>query len=99
MPWFLESEASRSLSRMSTSPYPGASPHKILSDLKETLDKYDGLQTHGGNPGKRVKRIWKKLTWEPKDIRELRDRIISNVILLNTYIGRMSRYLFIFFFN
>jgi peptidoglycan hydrolase CwlO-like protein len=72
-----------------------SSCHRILSDLEKTLDKYDELQTHGGNLGMRVKRVWKKLKWEPEDIRELRDRITSNVILLNTYITRISGYLFI----
>jgi peptidoglycan hydrolase CwlO-like protein len=73
--------------------------HNILSDLEKTLDKYDELQTHGGNLGKRVKRVWKKLKWEPEDIQELRDRITSNVTLLNTYIARISRYLSISLFS
>jgi peptidoglycan hydrolase CwlO-like protein len=73
--------------------------HMILTDLEKTLDKYNELQTHGGNLGKRVKRVWKKLKWEPEDIRELRDRITSNVTLLNTYISRISRYLSISLFS
>ena len=76
-----------------------SSCHKILSDLEKTLDKYDELQTHGGNLGKRVKRVWKKLKWEPEDIRELRDRITSNVTLLNTYIAQISGYLSISLFS
>ena len=67
--------------------------HKILRDLEKTLDKYDELETHGGNLGKSVKRVWKKLKWEPKDIQELRDRITLNVTLLNTYIVQISGYL------
>ncbi len=67
---------------------------KILNDLEETLNKYSELQTHGGKMGERVKRVWKRLKWEPEDIRELRERISSNVTLLNAYIGRISRYLF-----
>jgi hypothetical protein len=31
--------------------------HKILSDLEKILDKYDELETRGGNLGKRVKRV------------------------------------------
>jgi hypothetical protein len=73
--------------------------HNILCDLEKTLDKYGELQTHGGNLGKRVKRVWKRLKWEPEDIRELRDRISSNVTLLNTYTTRISGYLSIFFPN
>jgi len=56
-----------------------------------TLDKYDELASRGGNLGQQVKRAWKKLKWEPEDIRELRDRVASNVALLNTFLGRISR--------
>jgi peptidoglycan hydrolase CwlO-like protein len=76
-----------------------SSCHKILSDLEKTLDKYDKLQTYSGNLGKRVKRVWKKLKWEPQDIQEIRNRITSNVILLNAYITRISRYLSISLFS
>jgi hypothetical protein len=67
--------------------------------LEKTLNKYNELQTHGGNLGKRVKRVWKKLKWEPEDIWELRDRITSNVTLLNTYIVQISEYLSISLFS
>jgi hypothetical protein len=73
--------------------------YKILSDLEKTFDKYDELETYGGNLGKRVKRVWKKLKWEPEDIRELGDRIISNIILLNIYIIQISGYLSISLFS
>ena len=66
--------------------------HRVLMDMKETLDKYGDLQTHGGNLGKRVKRVWKRLEFEPEDIRELRDRLTSNTTLLNIFIGQISRY-------
>jgi hypothetical protein len=56
------------------------------------LDKYDDLQAHGGNFGKRVKRVWKRLEFEPDDIRQLRDRLTSNITLLSTSITQISRY-------
>jgi hypothetical protein len=34
-----------------------SSCHNILSDLEKTLDKYNELQTHSRNLGKRVKRV------------------------------------------
>jgi hypothetical protein len=40
---------------------------------------------------KRVKRAWKRLTWEPEDIRDLRGRISSNIALLNAFSGRYTR--------
>ncbi|KAI9668938.1 MAG: hypothetical protein M1829_005250 [Trizodia sp. TS-e1964] len=67
-----------------------SSCHKVLGDLEKTLEKYNELQTHGGNLGKKVKRVWKQLKWEPEDIQELRNRISSNVSLLNTYVTRIS---------
>lgn len=41
----------------------------------------------------KAKRVWKRLNWEPEDIRELRDRITSNVLLLSTFLGGISRQL------
>jgi hypothetical protein len=59
--------------------------------LEQTLDKYDELKPGHGSVGKRVKRVWKRLKWEPEDIKELRSRIIANVTLLNAFQGRLSR--------
>jgi hypothetical protein len=63
----------------------------VLNDLDKALDKYRELGSSTGNLGKRMKRVWKRLQWEPEDIRELRDRVVSNIILVNTYLGRVSR--------
>jgi len=38
-----------------------------------------------------VRRTWKRLTWEPQDIQELRSRIGSNIALLNAFNGRLTR--------
>jgi Cdc6-like AAA superfamily ATPase len=38
-----------------------------------------------------VKRVWKRLKWEPEDITELRSRISSNIDLLNAFNGRLTR--------
>jgi len=35
--------------------------------------------------------VWKKLKWEPEDIRELRGRITSNIALLNAFNGQLTR--------
>jgi hypothetical protein len=69
------------------------SSRNVLTDLEKTLGKYGELEASGGSLGQKMKRVWKRLKWEPEDIRELRDRIISNVTLLNTFLGRISRYL------
>lgn len=38
-----------------------------------------------------LKRAWKRLTWEPNDIQELRLRITSNVVLLNAFNGKITQ--------
>jgi hypothetical protein len=40
---------------------------------------------------RRVKKVWKRLKWEPEDIQELRSRINSNITLLNAFNGRLTR--------
>ncbi|KAI0593638.1 hypothetical protein F4775DRAFT_586693 [Biscogniauxia sp. FL1348] len=61
-----------------------------LIDLEKILSKYSKLQTHDRSLGSNVKRIWERITWEPEDIRELRDRIISNITLLTAFSQRIS---------
>ena len=63
----------------------------VLKELKETLDKYGELTSGSRSVGKRVKRVWKRLKWEPEDIKELRSRIVANVTLLNTFQGKIAR--------
>lgn len=38
-----------------------------------------------------VKRVWKRVTWDPDEIRELRGRITSNITLLNSFGERFTR--------
>ena len=58
---------------------------------EKTLNNYGELQEKPTSAGKKVRRAWKRLKWEPEDIRELRNQISSNVILLNTFNGRFAR--------
>ncbi|RYP28170.1 hypothetical protein DL767_007318 [Monosporascus sp. MG133] len=62
----------------------------VLLDLEKILDKYGNRQTRGGSFGQRAKRVWKRLEFEPEDIRQLRDRLTSNATLLNTCIAQIS---------
>ncbi|KFY28869.1 hypothetical protein V493_02720 [Pseudogymnoascus sp. VKM F-4281 (FW-2241)] len=57
----------------------------VLGDLKKTLNKYSELKSSYVGAGSRAKRIWKRLKWEPDDIKELRSRIIVNVTLWNAF--------------
>jgi hypothetical protein len=63
----------------------------VLKDLEQTLDKYAEFRSDPGSVKTRVKRVWKRLQWEPEDIRELRSRIISNVTLLDRFQGKIAR--------
>lgn len=68
-----------------------ASCQNVLGELEKILDKYSELVSTPKSVGKRVKRAWKRLNWEPQDICELRSRISSNVTLLNALNGRVAR--------
>jgi peptidoglycan hydrolase CwlO-like protein len=63
----------------------------VLKKLQQTLDKYGELKSGSTSVGDRVKRIWKRLQWEPEDITVLRNRIVENVTLLNTFQGKIAR--------
>jgi peptidoglycan hydrolase CwlO-like protein len=63
----------------------------VLDELEKLLDKYRELESCPESVGKRVKKVWKRLKWEPEDIQELRNRISSNITLLNAFNGRLTR--------
>jgi hypothetical protein len=63
----------------------------VLKILEETLGKYSELNSSSGGVRSKVKRMWKRLQWEPEDIKDLRSRIVANVTLLNAFQGRITR--------
>jgi hypothetical protein len=63
----------------------------VLKRLEQTLDEYGELKSGSRDPGNRAKRAWKRLKWEPDDIKQIRSRIISNIALLNAFQGKISR--------
>lgn len=70
-----------------------SSCQNILSELEKTVGKYQELEYKGGSLSWQMKRVWKRLKWEPEDIRELRERVTANVTLFNAFLGGISRYL------
>ena len=63
----------------------------LLNDLDITLDKYQILDENGPRTlNAKSRRIWKRLKWEPADIKELRDRLASTVSLLNAFSGSIA---------
>jgi 5'(3')-deoxyribonucleotidase len=63
----------------------------VLNKLERTLDNYRELSLGSKSIGKRAKKVWKRLKWEPEDILELRSRISSNIALLNAFNSRLTR--------
>jgi hypothetical protein len=67
--------------------------HKVLETLDKTLDKYQGLSPNhkDSKPKGKILRVWKRLKWEPDDIISLRNHIISNITMLNTFYSQLNR--------
>ncbi len=63
----------------------------VLKNLNEILKKYQELDSNPKTVGRKAQRAWKRLKWEPEDIKELRSRIIANIVLLNTFQVRLAR--------
>ncbi|KAL2014315.1 hypothetical protein VTN00DRAFT_1840 [Thermoascus crustaceus] len=63
----------------------------VLTEIERTVDSYRELKTNHDMRRNTVKRVWKRLKWEPDDIHNLRNRISSNISLLNAFNGRITR--------
>jgi hypothetical protein len=64
----------------------------VLHDLEAKVAKYHDIECSGKSLRKSAMRTWKRLRWEPNDIREIRDRITSTLAALNAFLGRVSKY-------
>ena len=62
----------------------------ILSELEHTLSKYAELESRQKGIGGKVKRVWKQLSLEPDDIRNLRSRVDVNISLLTAFTLRRT---------
>ena len=62
----------------------------VLKDLEKIIDKYEILDAHPAGLGNKLRRSWKRLKFEPEDVRDLRSRLISNVGLWNSFMGSLS---------
>ena len=63
----------------------------VLEKLEQILEEYRELGQKCEGTSRRIKRVWKRLKWEPDDIRDLRGRIVVNITLLNTFQERLTR--------
>jgi hypothetical protein len=57
----------------------------VLTDIENMVNQYCEINTGGR------KRIWKRLTWVPDDIRDLQARVGSNISILNAFNGGITR--------
>jgi hypothetical protein len=64
---------------------------KVLDDLHRTLEPYQVLDPEAGRSGNRLKKAWKRVTLDDKEFDKLRDRITSNVGMLNAFGLRFTR--------
>jgi hypothetical protein len=65
----------------------------VLEELKDTLGKYQELDSNSNARtfARKARRVWKKVKWEPDDIKEFRSRITTNITLLNAFNGRITK--------
>jgi hypothetical protein len=67
--------------------------YNVLIALSKVINDnyYLNLSNVHGSRDK-LRRVWKRLAWEPDDIQELRSRVALNVSLLNAFNESLIRY-------
>ena len=65
----------------------------VLEELNEIVIKFKELDPIAKSLDRKPRRVWKRFKWDQNDITELRSRISSNILLLNTFSGQISRYM------
>lgn len=62
----------------------------VLEDIDKTLDKFKELDTSVRKSDGKPRRVWKRFRWDQRDIDGFRSRIASNILVLNTFLGRLG---------
>ncbi|KAL4809793.1 hypothetical protein BDV18DRAFT_49455 [Aspergillus unguis] len=66
----------------------------VAQSLDASLSRYQEIDPDSSTVGlASVKRAWKRVRWEPKDISEARSRITSTVLLLRQFHAQIVRYI------
>lgn len=65
--------------------------NNLIQNLQKSLDRYTEVQPNAG-VGRLPKRAWKKLTWEPSAINDLRTQIGVNLELVNVFLAKLNRH-------
>ncbi|CAM1503164.1 Fc.00g079400.m01.CDS01 [Cosmosporella sp. VM-42] len=63
----------------------------LLHEVEAILNKYSELKGPAERKVSKASRIWKRLTWEPEDVRDLRSRITTQVSILDTLSSQIIR--------
>lgn len=67
--------------------------HNVVITVGSVIDQNYYLEPSNAHGIRnKARRTWKRLTWEPKDIEELRLRMASNLTFLNAFTGSLTRY-------
>ena len=64
---------------------------QVLKDLSSLLRKYSVIETRPAGLLDKSKRILKRLSYEPEDIKNLRARLTSQVVLLHALNDSITR--------
>ncbi|KAH9904348.1 ankyrin repeat-containing domain protein [Xylariomycetidae sp. FL2044] len=65
--------------------------HNVLQSTQDIIKQYCDLGSEKNGLRRRAQRTWKRLKWEPDDIRDLRSRIVTNITLLTSYLQGDAR--------
>lgn len=63
----------------------------VLHDLQTVCNNFSDLDASQDHSRKSIRRVWKKLKWEPNEARELRERISSSIAMLTTLLNQLFR--------
>ena len=63
----------------------------VLEGLDKLLNKFKELDISAKGSDGKPRRVWERFKWDQRDIDEFRGRIASNILLFNTFLGRVSR--------
>jgi hypothetical protein len=68
--------------------------HNVLTALGKVVNENYCLKPSNSHSFRdKSRRVWKRVTWEPADVQELRSRVTLNISLLNAFNGSLIRYL------
>ena len=70
----------------------------VLETLQKLLNKSQELNAGTTNLGlkKTSKRLWERVKWDPAELTDIRNRITSNITLLNAFYARLTKYMYFY---